>query len=81
MNSLGRKPLSCSAWPFSLEDLASANHPHELQRRDQNVLHVDWKLHGVGGDNSWGARTHSQYTLSGNRSHELEFTLLPVLPD
>jgi beta-galactosidase len=76
---IGSKPLSCSVWPFSLEDLAAAKHPHELPRRDFNVLHIDWKLHGVGGDTSWGEQTHPEYTLSGNRSHQLEFTLLPVL--
>ena len=77
----GPRPLSYSAWPFSLEDLARAKHPHELPRRDFNLLHVDWKLHGVGGDNSWGAKTHPEYTLSGNQSHELEFILQPVIPD
>jgi beta-galactosidase len=76
----GSKPLNCSAWPFSLEDLALARHPHELPRRDFNVLHIDWKLHGVGGDNSWGAKTHPEYTLRGDASYEYEFVLTPVFP-
>jgi len=76
---VGTKPLSVSAWPFSLDDLAAAKHPHELPRRDFNVVHIDWKLNGVGGDNSWGAETHPEYTLSGNDAHEFEFVLLPVL--
>jgi len=78
---LGTEPLSISAWPFSRDDLAAAKHPHELRRRDFNVVHIDWKLHGVGGDTSWGAKTHPEYTLSGNEAHEYEFVLLPVLPN
>ena len=72
------KPLSTSAWPFSLEDLSKAKHPNELPRRDFNLVNIDWKLHGVGGDTSWGARTHREYTLSGRQPHEYEFVLSPV---
>jgi beta-galactosidase len=75
---VGTKPLSVSAWPFSLQDLAAAKHAHELPRRDFNVVHIDWKLHGVGGDNSWGAKTHAEYTLPGGTVHEYEFILMPV---
>ncbi|TWU22703.1 glycoside hydrolase family 2 TIM barrel-domain containing protein [Bythopirellula polymerisocia] len=77
---VGTKPLSMSVWPFSLADLEAAKHPHDLPRRDFNVVHIDWKLHGVGGDNSWGARTHSEYTLSGREEHEYEFVLIPIFP-
>ena len=31
-----------------------------------------------GGDNSWGARTHPQYTLPGNRPYSLKFTIQPI---
>ncbi len=75
---VGTKPLSVSAWPFALSDLAAAKHPHELPRRDFNTIHIDWKLHGVGGDDSWGARTHPEYTLSGMESHEYEFLVMPL---
>ena len=75
---VGSQPLSVSAWPFTLADLAAANHPHDLPRRDSNLVHIDWKLHGVGGDNSWGARTHREYTLSGNEPHSYEFVLGPA---
>jgi len=34
--------------------------------------------YGVGGDNSWGARTHPQYTLPGDQPYEYSFTLSPV---
>ena len=74
------QPLSMSAWPFSLKDLAAAKHPHEIKQRDFSTVFIDWKLHGVGGDNSWGARTHSEYTLPSNKPYQLQFTLTPVSP-
>jgi beta-galactosidase len=31
------------------------------------VLNIDFGQMGVGGDNSWGARTHPEYSLTENR--------------
>jgi beta-galactosidase len=55
--------LSVSAWPYSMEDLIAATHPFELPDRDFNTINIDYKQMGVGGDDSWGARTHPEYTL------------------
>ena len=30
---------------------------------------------GVGGDNSWGARTHSQYTLPADKPYRVKFAV------
>ena len=38
-------------------------HAYGIPHRDFNTIFIDSKLHGVGGDNSWGARTHPQYTI------------------
>lgn len=72
------EPMSFSVLPYTLRDLFQAAHPFELPRRDFNTVFIDYKLHGVGGDNSWGARTHRKYTLPGNESYELKFRLSPV---
>jgi beta-galactosidase len=74
----GGLPLSVSAWPYTQADLEAASHPYQLPRRDVNTVFIDDKLHGVGGDNSWGARTHSEYTLPGNKPYHYSFTLAPV---
>ncbi len=71
-------PFNFSILPFTLSQLATATHPYELPRDDDNTVFVDWQLHGVGGDNSWGARTHPAYTLPGNRGYELRFTLQAI---
>lgn len=71
-------PFSFSAWPYTLTDLQHAAHDYELPRRDFNTVFIDSKLHGVGGDNSWGARTHRQYTLLGGQPHTLKFMIYPL---
>ncbi|MFG0289455.1 MAG: glycoside hydrolase family 2 TIM barrel-domain containing protein, partial [Rhodopirellula sp. JB044] len=76
----GDVPHSMSVWPNSLADVETSRHPHDLARRDFNTVFVDTKIHGVGGDNSWGARTHREYTLPADESYELGFTITPVKP-
>lgn len=71
-------PINFSVLPYTLDDLMPAKHEHELPKRDYHTVFVDAKLHGVGGDNSWGARTHPQYTLPGNEPRELKFRLSPM---
>jgi beta-galactosidase len=61
--AVGMPLLSASAWPFSMDDLEKARHINELPRRDFITLNLDWRQMGVGGDDSWGARTHPEYTL------------------
>ncbi|MHC4800149.1 MAG: beta-galactosidase small subunit, partial [Planctomycetota bacterium] len=69
------KPLSFSVWPYTILDVERATHDYELPRRDFNTVFIDAKLHGVGGDNSWGARTHPQYTIPGNQPYTLKFII------
>jgi beta-galactosidase len=74
------EPLSFSAWPYTVDDLQAATHDYQLPRRDTITVNIDHKVHGVGGDNSWGERTHPEYTLPGNRPYAYAFTLEPAMP-
>ena len=74
----GCKPVSFSTLPFTVADIEKANHPTDLPRRDFNTVFVDWKLHGVGGDNSWGAWTHPQYTLPADQPYSFRFEIEPI---
>jgi beta-galactosidase len=78
--AVGDPVLSVSAWPFSMSDLEEADHINELPRRDFITLNLDYKQMGVGGDNSWGARTHPEYTLPA-RPYSYRFRLKPYSPD
>lgn len=69
--------LNVSAWPYSMEDLANANHPYEIPQRDFITVNVDYKQMGVGGDNSWGAWPHPQYLLPA-KEYSSQFVIEPV---
>lgn len=73
----GLEPLSVSAWPYAKEDLESATHDFELPRRDWITVNIDYRLHGVGGDDSWGALTHPEYTLPGEKPYSYGFVIEP----
>jgi len=72
------EPLNFSVLPYTLADLWASMHPYDLPRQEFNTVFIDSALHGVGGDNSWGARTHGQYTLPGNQQRSLNFRLAPI---
>ena len=39
-------------------------HTTDVKPRDLTSVNIDYKQMGVGGDNSWGARTHDEYRLT-----------------
>ena len=51
-------------------------HTTDVKPRDLVSINIDYKQMGVGGDNSWGARTHPQYTLTG-RDYSYAFWIKP----
>ena len=60
----GMPMFEFSAWPFEMKDLEIAKHVNELEfRKDLITLNIDYRQMGVGGDNSWGALPHPEYTL------------------
>jgi beta-galactosidase len=74
--AVGMPLLYASAWPFTMEDLEKATHINELPRRDTITVNLDYKQMGVGGDDSWGARTHPEYTLPP-KAYSYQFRLRP----
>ena len=71
----GLQPLCIRAWNYGEEDLEKAAHPHEIQRGKFVNLNIDLNVHGVGGVDTWGARTLPQYTIDGNHPHHYSFIL------
>jgi beta-galactosidase len=60
----GEPVFQFSLLPFTPESLDKARHPHELQRAPYEVLHVDHRMMGVGGDVSWLPAVHPPYLLT-----------------
>lgn len=72
----GLQPLCFRAWPYGEEDLGgNAKHPHELPKRNFINLNIDLNIHGVGGNDSWGARTTDKYTIDGNLPYKYGFVM------
>jgi beta-galactosidase len=77
--TVGIPTIDISAWPYTMEDLEKAKHIHELPQRDKITVNIDYKQMGVGGDDSWGVRTHPEYTLPA-KSYSYSFRLTPYEP-
>ena len=75
----GLQSLCFRAWPYAEEDLEQAQHTYELSKRDFINVNIDLNIHGVGGDDGWGARTMDKYTIDGNRPYRYGF-IMEYLP-
>jgi len=78
--AVGMPLLSMSALHYTIEDLTQesrgSRHTIDLKKRDEVFLNLDLKQRGVGGDDSWGAKPHSQYCLAA-KSYSYTFRLVP----
>ncbi len=71
----GLQELNFRAWPYSEEDLEASTHPYDLPSRDYINVNIDYKIHGVGGNDGWGARTMDAYTIDANQPYSFGFIL------
>ncbi len=71
-------PLEMNALPWSPEELEANDHVYKLPSSNKTVLRVNYKQMGIGGDDSWGARTHEQFTLPANRPYTFRFMVSPL---
>lgn len=79
----GEQPLSVSAWNFEQKDIGyvpfdvERKHGGSIQKKDLVWLNIDHKQMGVGGDTTWGAQVHPQYTITPD-TQEYKFTFIPL---
>ncbi len=71
----GLQPLCFRAWPYTEEDLETAQHDYQLPHRDFININVDLNIHGVGGDDTWGAKTMEKYSNAGSKPYSYGFTM------
>ena len=50
----------------------------DISEGDYVELHIDHKMMGLGGDNSWGAKPHWPYMLYANKTYTYGFSLQPL---
>ena len=59
-------PFNFRAWPYDESYLETCQHPYEIPACETITVNVDECIHGVGGNDAWGARTEPQYSIDGN---------------
>lgn len=73
--------MNFSAFPFRYSELSHHGkdynkHGSEIAPGEVTTFHFDYLQMGVGGDNTWGARTHEKYTIRPG-DFEYKFTISP----
>ena len=66
-------PMMFSALPYTPHEMENAMHPYELPEVHYTVVRVAKDQMGIGGDDSWGARTHEEYLLETDKKMEFSF--------
>ncbi|MDQ0059210.1 glycoside hydrolase family 2 TIM barrel-domain containing protein [Paenibacillus harenae] len=69
------EPVECNVSPYTAFELENAQHHYELPEVHYTVITVAGRQMGVGGDDSWGAPVHEEYTISGEQDLAFEFTI------
>ena len=64
-----------SALPWTPHEIENAAHPEELPAVYRTVVRVDLIQMGVGGDDSWGARTHPEYLPDVTKPLDFTFSM------
>ena len=71
----GKPTVELNALPYTPFELEEHDYFYQLPESDQVVLRINYKQMGVGGDDSWGQKTHPEFTLYANRVYKHSFTL------
>lgn len=81
--AIGAKKISTGVLHFDMKKLEfdrnarENNHGGSMSNDPLIWWNIDYKQMGVGGDNSWGAKTHAEYMLP-YMDYQYRFTLRPV---
>lgn len=75
----GPQPFSFNASHFTPEDLTEAQHTYELKPRKETIVHVDYKMSGVG-SNSCGPELLDIYRLD-EKEFSFEIAITPVFKE
>lgn len=66
--------MNFSAIPYTPEQLEAAMHWYDLPKPYYTVVRCSLAQEGVGGDNSWGAKTHPQFMIDSSRHLHFSFS-------
>ncbi len=75
---LASKNMELSVLPYTPFEVENALHIHELPDIHHTVIRANLIQMGVGGDDSWGAKTHEQYVIKSDKGMHFEFYVAGV---
>jgi beta-galactosidase len=75
----GFPELEFNALRYTPQELEGKRHPFELVPSSHVILRLNDHQMGVGGDDSWGARPHPEFTLSPDSTYSYRFRLSPFI--
>lgn len=67
--------MNFSALPYTPHELENAAHPYELPEVHYTVVRASLGEMGVGGDDSWGAKTHEEFLLDVSKKMVFTFKM------
>ncbi len=79
----GDEPLNVSVWNFHQDDIdyvpfdIERRHGGSIMKQDMVWVNIDHRLMGVGGDTTWGAQVHPEYTITPH-AWSYSFTIQPI---
>lgn len=59
----GQPTINLSAHSYTLDNLTSATHTYMIDHNGPVTLNIDYKVMGLGGDDSWSPRTHDEFLI------------------
>jgi beta-galactosidase len=74
----GQPVVQWNVLPYTPQEMERYDHHHLLPLPEKTVIRISHLQMGVGGDDSWGARPHPEYTLFANRPYAFSFKLMGV---
>lgn len=66
--------MEFSALPYTPHELENAMHDYELPPIHYTVIRANLQQMGVGGDDSWGARTHDEHLIDVKKPLSFTFS-------
>lgn len=72
----GSQPVSFNAAHYTPADLTQAQHPYELSRRNETIVHLDYKMSGIG-SNSCGPELLEKYRFD-EKTFNFSLSIAPI---
>ena len=82
----GDRPLNVGAWNFPMDEITyrpamtERRHGGSIEPQDMVTVNIDHAIMGVGGDNTWGAQVHPEFTVTPVEQ-SFGFTLRAIAPE